>query len=247
MQPPTDAPIVPAPAAMVPARLALIAVALFSLLMLCLPGIAHAAKPDDVLICTNYSSGHISCVQKDSRNLPITQVIWAPLQGTPPAANIRPELTLAPKVKRLTLAGPEDLNGNGNVEGNIIVGNSSSNLLAFAGSGTYVIGNSSQTTVNSLPACLPSQTNDCLAANPSRDTSENDRVRLGDNSTNAAVYIDRRLEQSGECIGPLYVWNQPPTTPEAYVLGARTYGQRKVDSSGAWTDPTSTPTPCRVP
>jgi hypothetical protein len=241
MQPPTDAPIVPAPAAMVPARLALIAVTLIALLMLCLPGIAHAAKPDDVLICTSYFQQAISCTQTDSQGQSFTQVIWAP-QGQQPLPGT-PLMELTPGVKRLTLTGPQVLNGKGNGEANIIVGNSSSNELAFAGSGTYVIGNSSQTTVNSLRACRPSRANDCLAANPSRDSSENDKVELGNNSTNAAVYIDRTLEQSGECIGPLYVWNQPASTPGAYVLGARTYGQEKVTPSGAWTDPT----PCKVP
>lgn len=222
------------------------------LIMLHLPGRADAAKPNDVLICTNYSTTAISCIQSDAQRQPFKQVIWAP-QGTPPPSTgtppARPSIKLSPGVKRLTLSGIQDLNGYGNGEANIIVGNTASNQLFTAGSGTYVIGNSSAASVTSLRSCRPSRTQDCLVAQTSGNTSENDEAELGDASTNAAVYINRTMEESGECIGPLYIWDPAlqlstrPDQPGGYALSAQTYGQGKVSSTGAWTDATS----CTIP
>jgi hypothetical protein len=197
-----------------------------------IPERADAAQPGGVVICTNLNPLHLSCRQANAQTLPPNQVIWLPLVGT--ATIAPPSIGITSGVQRLTLAGARDVNGTGKNNGNILVGNTGSNRLSNAGSGTYVVGNSTQATITSLPNCTTTPTQDCLNASLSGSTSENDNVLLDASPARSSVYIDRRLEVN-ECLKGLFRWN---STTLKFVQDSQTYGQQKVDASGNWANGT---------
>lgn len=205
---------------------------LFSFTPLWIPERAEAAQPAGVVICRDMDPASL-CRQANAENNPPNQVIWLPLAGT--ADTMPPSIGITSKVKRLTLAGAMDLNGAGKNNANILVGNTGSNRLSNAGSGTYVAGNSTQASITSLPNCTPTATQDCLVASLSGSSSENDEIVL-DALANTAVYIDRRMEDD-DCLPLLYRWKRNPT-PGRFVRDAQTYGQQKVNASGNWVDGT---------
>jgi len=157
--------------------------------------IAPPARANNNQYCTNSSPGCI--VKKPPFDSATDTYFWSP--NNPPASTTIFRLqTVLPvgTVKRLTLRGSSNvtLNASGTANQEVLIGSLGSNSLqGGAGGDTYVIGGSTNATINNLANCNTNGgSSDCVK---SRNASafENDTVQLVNGSTEV-IYIDRCLQ-----------------------------------------------------